>query len=56
MEQLTLLWETLLSGFLNSGINTSRIIVSLGLSFVLGIYIFLRISRRREKRFLFPHL
>ena len=40
MEQLTLLWETLLSGFLNSGINTSRIIVSLGLSFVIGIYIF----------------
>lgn len=40
MDYLKLIWEALAQGFGNTGINTSRIIVALGLAFVIGLYIF----------------
>lgn len=40
MKYLELIWEALKQGFGNTGINTSRIIVALGLAFVIGLYIF----------------
>ncbi len=40
MEHLLLLWEALKQGFGNTGITSSRIIVALGLSFLISLYIF----------------
>lgn len=40
MKYIDLILEALKDGFGNTGINTSRIIVALGLSFVIGLYIF----------------
>ena len=40
MAQLELLLEALMDGFSSTGINTSRILVAIGLSFVIGIYIY----------------
>ena len=40
MKYFELLWNALTQGFGNTGITSSRIVVALGLSFVIGIYIF----------------
>lgn len=40
MKYIELIWEALREGFGNTGIDTSRIIVALGLSFVIGLYIY----------------
>ena len=40
MKYFELLLEALKQGFGNTGIETSRVLVALGLSFVIGVYIF----------------
>lgn len=40
MKYIELILEALKEGFGNTGINTSRVLVALGLSFVIGVYIF----------------
>ena len=40
MKYIELILEALKEGFGNTGIDTSRVLVALGLSFVIGVYIF----------------
>ncbi|MBP3701017.1 MAG: DUF4956 domain-containing protein [Lachnospiraceae bacterium] len=40
MNYIDLIMEALKEGFGNTGINTSRILVALGLAFVIGLYIY----------------